>query len=107
MGILEEEVCRCKAHSKCLPAGVLPPSQGASACGSRSGEGLELLTGRMDFEFRTEGEELEGFLERLLPSLGPSPRASRAGTGALGQRKENEVGDRKEKEGGQSIGLLD
>lgn len=38
----------------------MPASERASARGSRSEEGLQLLTDQMDFEFRVEGEELGG-----------------------------------------------
>lgn len=60
LGILEEEVCRYQALSRCLQAGVISPSQKTSPWRSRSKEGLQLLMGQLDFEFRMEGEELWG-----------------------------------------------
>lgn len=103
MGILGKEVCRCKALSKGLPAGVIPPSQRASALGEcRLGKGCICSLASWTLSLGWKGRSFREVREPLLPSPGTSPRASKAGTGALGQKKKKKQRDRKEKDGGQT-----
>ena len=104
MGVLGEEVSRCKVLGTSLQARVISPSQEANPHGSRSEEELRLLTPRLDFEIRMEGEELwKGLQGWGLPPLPTSPELlglakclRERGQKAVGAGKEGESGERRQ-----------